>query len=107
MSQSDVINIVRAYLIVLKEAGLNIDKAYLYGSYARNDANIDSDIDLMLVSSQFDTDDDYILAKPWLYTNKVDYRIEPIAIGLKKFKTDDTSPLIEVVRQTGIEILHV
>jgi predicted nucleotidyltransferase len=104
MSQTDVINIVRAYLVVLKQAGINIDKAYLYGSYARNEANIDSDIDLLLVSSQFDTDDDYVLAKPWLYTGKVDYRIEPLSIGLKKFFSDDTSPIIEVVRQTGIEI---
>ena len=104
MSQSDAINIVRAYLLVLKQAGINIDKAYLYGSYAHDEANIESDIDLLLVSSQFDTDDDYVLAKPWLYTNKVDYRIEPLAIGLKRFYSDDTSPIIELMRQTGIEI---
>ena len=104
MSQTEVINIVRAYLVVLKQAGINIDKAYLYGSYARGEANINSDIDLLLVSSQFDTNDDYVLAKPWLYTNRVDFRIEPLAIGLKKFTSDDTSPIIEVVRQTGIEI---
>lgn len=104
MSQSDVINIVRAYLADLKQAGINIDRAFLYGSYARDEGTIDSDIDLLLVSSLFDTDDDYILAKPWLYTNKVDHRIEPISIGLKKFTSDDTSPIIEAVRQTGIEI---
>ena len=104
MSQTDVINIIRAYLLVLKQAGINIDKAYLYGSYARNEANAESDIDVLLVSSQFDTDDDYILSKPWLFTKKVDFRIEPISIGLKRFTTDDTLPIIEVVRQTGIEI---
>ena len=104
MSQADAINIVRRYLLVLELAGINIDKAYLYGSYARDEANIDSDIDLLLVSSFFDTDDDYVLATPWLFTNKVDYRIEPLAIGSKRFATDDTSPIIELVRQTGIEI---
>jgi len=104
MSQTDVINIIRAYLLVLKQAGINIDKAYLYGSYARNEANAESDIDVLLVSSLFDTDDDYILSKPWLFTNKVDYRIEPLSIGLKRFTTDDVSPIIEAVRQTGIEI---
>ena len=104
MSQTDVINIVRAYLLVLKQAGFKIDKAYLYGSYARNEASDESDIDVMLVSSQFDTDDDYILSKPWLFTKKVDFRIEPLSIGLKRFTSDDTSPIIEVVRQTGIEI---
>jgi predicted nucleotidyltransferase len=44
MSQIDAINIIRVYLKVLKKAGINIDKAYLYGSYARNEANEESDI---------------------------------------------------------------
>lgn len=104
MSQIDAINIVRAYLKVLKQAGIIIDKAYLYGSYARNEANEESDIDLMLVSRLFDTDDDYVLSKPWLYSTKVDHRIEPLSVGLKQFITEDSSPIIEIVRQTGIEI---
>ncbi len=104
MSQTDAVNIVQTYLGVLKQAGIHIDKAYLYGSYAQDKATVDSDIDLLLVSSLFDTDDDYVLSKPWLYTSKVDYRIEPLSIGLKRFLTDDTSPIIELVRQTGIEV---
>jgi len=104
MSQIDAINIVKAYLKVLKQAGITIDKAFLYGSHARNEANEDSDIDLMLVSKLFDTDDDYVLSKPWIFTSKVDHRIEPISIGLIRFNSDDVSPIIELVRQTGIEI---
>lgn len=104
MSQTDAINIIRTYLLALKQAGINIDRAYLYGSYARNEATAESDIDVLLVSRQFDTDDDYILAKPWLFTGKVDYRIEPLSVGLKRFETDNTSLIIEEVRQSGIEI---
>lgn len=104
MSQIDAINIIRAYLKVLKQAGITIDKAFLYGSYASNEAKEDSDIDLLLVSSMFDTDDDYILSKPWMYSTKIDHRIEPLSIGLQRFTSDDTSPIIEIVRQTGIEI---
>ena len=104
MSQADAIAIARAYVSILREAGINIDKAFLYGSHARNEATEDSDIDIMLVSRVFDTSDDYILSKPWLYTTKIDHRIEPIAVGLKRFNTDDTSPIIEIVRRTGIEI---
>lgn len=104
MSQIDAINIIRAYLKVLKQAGITIDKAFLYGSYASNEAKEDSDIDLMLGSSMFDTDDDYILSKPWLYSTKVDHRIEPLSIGLQRFISDNSSPIIEIVRQTGIEI---
>jgi uncharacterized protein len=104
MAQIDVINIIRNYLLVLKQADIIVDKAFLYGSYARNEASDESDIDVMLVSRQFDTDDDYVLSKPWLYTTKVDRRIEPLSIGLKRFNTDNSTPLIETVRQTGIEI---
>jgi len=104
MSQIDVINIIHTYIQVLKQAGIILDKAFLYGSYARNEANEESDIDLMLVSGMFDTDDDYLLSKPWIYSSKVDHRIEPISVGLLRFNSDDASPIIELVRQTGIEI---
>ena len=104
MSQADVINIIRSYLIALHEAGIIIDQAYLYGSYATNQANDDSDIDVLLVSGMFDTDDDIILSKPWLYASKIDHRIEPFAVGKKRFMLDDISPVLESVRHRGIEI---
>ncbi|MCK4343937.1 MAG: nucleotidyltransferase domain-containing protein [Bacteroidales bacterium] len=104
MSKAEVINIIRAYLNVLKQEGIVIEKAFLYGSYARDEASESSDIDLLLVSSLFDTDDDYVLSKPWVYTTKVDHRIEPFAVGLKRFQTDNVSPILELVRQEGIEV---
>lgn len=104
MSKAEVINIIRAYLNVLKQEGIVIEKAFLYGSYARDEASESSDIDLLLVSSLFDTDDDYVLSKPWVYTTKVDHRIEPLAVGLKRFQTDNVSPILELVRQEGIEV---
>jgi len=63
----------------------------IYGSYARDEANIDSEIDLLLISSIFDTTDDYILTSPWLYTTQIDPRIEPLAVGLQKFQKDNVS----------------
>jgi len=104
MSKAEVINIIREYLNVLKQEGIVIEKAFLYGSYARDEASESSDIDLLLVSSLFDTDDDYVLSKPWVYTTKVDHRIEPLAVGLKRFQTDNVSPILELVRQEGIEV---
>jgi len=104
MSKAEVINIIREYLNVLKQEGIVIEKAFLYGSYARDEASESSDIDLLLVSSLFDTDDDYVLSKPWVYTTKVDHRIEPLAVGLKRFQTDNVSPVLELVRQEGIEV---
>lgn len=104
MSQADVINIIQSYLLLLRDAGIKIDQAFLYGSYAHQQAREDSDIDVLLVSEIFDTDDDIILSKPWLFASKIDHRIEPFAIGKKKFEKDNTSPILESVRQCGIKI---
>lgn len=104
MLQQDVINIVRQYVTKLNDDGIVIFKAYLFGSYARNEATEDSDIDVLLVSESFDTDDDLILSKPWSPKYRIDYRIEPIAIGKKRFQTSETSPIIEIVRKEGLEI---
>lgn len=105
MVQEEIINIVKQYLINLRSGGFNIRFAYLFGSYARNEASPTSDIDVLLVGDDFDTNDDIILSKPWLPKFRNDFRIEPIAIGTKRFNTDDISPIIEIAKKEGI-IIH-
>lgn len=104
MVQRDAINIVKQYIKNLNAGGIIIQFAYLYGSYARNEATIESDIDVLLVSDVFDTTDDLILSKPWSPKFRNDFRLEPIAIGTKRFETDDISPIIEIAKQEGIRI---
>ncbi|MDP4176700.1 MAG: nucleotidyltransferase domain-containing protein [Bacteroidota bacterium] len=104
MVDSKVIEIVKKYLSILSQEGITISKAYLYGSQARGTATEDSDIDLMVISPLFDENTDKYAPILWLSTRKASYKIEPIAIGEKRFQTDDMSPLIETVRQEGIEI---
>ena len=103
MAQREVIEKVRKYILLLVSKGIPIEKAFLYGSYARNEATEHSDIDVMLVSDYFESG---IKAKsqPWRYATEIDGRIEPLSVSLKKFLNDDGSPIIEVVRQEGIEI---
>ena len=105
MSQADAVKIIRAYLKLLLKEGIPITRAFLYGSYASNSATDDSDIDVMLISDRFDTTDDFTLSEPWLFTTKIDPRIEPVAVGSQRFLTDDVSPLIGIVRKEGVEIL--
>ncbi len=104
MLQQDAINIIRNYVTNLNNAGIIIYKTYLFGSYARNQANENSDIDVLLVSDAFDTDDDVVLSKPWSPKYRQDYRIEPVAIGRKQFQSDTNSIILEVVRNEGLEI---
>ena len=104
MLQQDAIKIVRQYVANLNNGGVTIFRAYLFGSYARNQASDSSDIDVLLIADVFDTDDDVILSKPWSPKYRNDYRIEPVAIGRKRFLSDDSSIILEEVRKEGLEI---
>ncbi len=104
MTQNEVIELIKKYLSSLKQNGINITEAYLYGSYARNTATEDSDIDLMLVSPLFDDDPIKYSAAIWFTASEVSYKIEPVTIGEKRFMTDDYSPLIGIVKKEGIRI---
>ena len=104
MVNAEIVNIVREYLHELSEKGVFISRCFIYGSQARNTATEDSDIDVMLVSPLFDGNADQYMPAIWLSTVRTNNRIETIAVGEKRFQTDDMSPIIEVVRQEGIEI---
>ena len=104
MVDTKIIDIVKKYLNILSQEGIVISNAYIYGSQVHGTATEESDIDLMLISPIFDENTDKYAPVLWLSTRKASYKIEPIAVGQKRFLTDDRSPLIEIVRQEGIEI---
>jgi len=104
MVNAEVTSIIKKFLLVLAQNGIHVSRAFVFGSYGRNEANPDSDIDVMLISDYFDTTDIYKISKPWRYAAEVDYRIEPISVSEKRFLTDDGSPHIAIVKQEGVEI---
>jgi predicted nucleotidyltransferase len=104
MVNPKVIDIVKQYLKVLLEEGITVTKAFIYGSQIHGTASDESDIDLMLVSPLFDENTDKYAPAIWFSASQVSYQIEPIAVGEKRFQTDEYSPLIAIVRQEGIEV---
>jgi predicted nucleotidyltransferase len=106
MDRKETLNKLSEYIKILNESGLNIEKAFLFGSAARNEAREESDIDVMLVSRRFDDQsDDLAYGLIWKLTRKVDSRIEPYAIGLSRFDTDEVSPLLQIVKKEGIPVI--
>ena len=106
MARKETIGKVSEYIKILNESGLQIDKAFLFGSAARNEEHEESDIDVMLVSKIFDDNsDDSAFGLIWRLTRKVDSRIEPFAVGLSRFNHDDVSPLLQIVKKEGIPII--
>ncbi|WP_045213717.1 nucleotidyltransferase domain-containing protein [Desulfonatronovibrio magnus] len=79
-----------------------VDRAYLYGSYAKGKANKWSDIDVAIVSPDFSQDlfeERVLLMKLAL---KLDDRIEPSPFRPEDFSIDN--PLVNEISAFGIEI---
>lgn len=65
-----------------------------------------SDIDLLVISPQFDSmQDRSAINLLWRLTARIDSRIEPIPCGSRQWLEDDSSAIIEVARREG-EILQ-
>ncbi|MBF0416352.1 MAG: nucleotidyltransferase domain-containing protein [Magnetococcales bacterium] len=102
MAVQSVVETVKHYLDVVRQKGIPVDFAVLYGSYARGKETEWSDIDVMIVSPLFDPprqseDVDRI----WIATLDADIRIEPVAIGSRQWQEDDTAGIIEIARREG------
>lgn len=101
MAKREIVEILKKYIFILRSEGITIYKAYLYGSYLSNTANEDSDIDIMIVT---ENEDDYLSGKIWSLTKKVNSKIEPYLVGKGRFINNEDSPLIDMVKRTGLEI---
>lgn len=105
MAANALVEIIRNYLTQVAAAGIPSPSGVLFGSFAREDANADSDIDLLVVSPAFDGAKKRELVDTlWRITWRADSRIEPIPVGSREFDADDESPLIAAARREGIVI---
>jgi predicted nucleotidyltransferase len=105
MATVAVVDIVKKYLESLPARGIHAQRAVLFGSHARGTGDQGSDIDLIVLAPEFDTDkSDDLVSELWLATPEADAPIEPIPCGELEWETDDSQPLYEIARREGIEI---
>ena len=105
MAEQSVVNAVRRFMRLANEAGINIERAILYGSHARGEANKWSDIDLIVISPEFEGGPDRrLIHKLWELSGLIDSRIEPVLCGEREWLEDDAQPILEIARQEGIVI---
>lgn len=103
MAKEEVVELLRRYIYLLRSEGIIVNKAFLYGSYLSNTATDDSDIDLMIVTDN--EDDDFLVGKIWSLTRKINTKIEPYLVAKVRFDNIENSPLIDLVKRTGLEIV--
>ena len=93
---------VNRFLADVKNTGLELNKAILFGSSARDEMNEWSDIDLMLVSDRFSLN---FFENIKLYSK---INIKYPDIETHPYPTDyflKSDPFIEEIKRTGINIL--
>ncbi len=96
--------VIKAYLEAITQKNINVEKAYLFGSYARGRAEDSSDIDIAIISKDFSGERfiDRRLIVP--LRREIDRRLEPIPYHPDNFKEND--PLVLEILQNGIEIAY-
>ncbi len=106
MLEYSVLTSVGNYLAALASRGITIERAVVFGSWAKGLADVWSDIDLLVISPQFDgIKDRNTINLLWRVAARTDSRIEPILCGSRQWRDDDTSAIIEIARREG-EILE-
>ncbi len=100
---SQALRAARAFVRAVQASGIRLDAAYLYGSYAKGHAHVDSDIDVALVSPDFSGwVDDLDKIRPALLNR--DPRIEAVRFRPDTFR--DENPLAWEVKTTGISLVN-
>ena len=100
---NQVQRIISQYLALLKAHGFQIQDAILFGSYARGSAGQESDIDLALVSNEFEgvrfTDKNKIRK----LTISTSLDLEVLPFNPRDFTPSD--PLVKEILDTGIRVI--
>jgi predicted nucleotidyltransferase len=102
MVNESVVKSVRQYLRALQEQGITIKFGVIFGSQATGKTDEWSDIDLLVISSRFDNQQNRgDLNLLWRLAARTDNRIEPIPCGERQWLEDDASAIIEIARREG------
>jgi predicted nucleotidyltransferase len=100
---NQVSSIIELFLEELKRNHINIEQAILFGSYAHGTYTPWSDIDLALVSPDFEGDRFKDRDKIRRIKLKISSSLEPIPYPPNAFTADD--PFVEQILTTGINVM--
>ena len=106
MVDEAIVKSVQNYLRALIARGMDIRFGVIFGSYAQGCAHEWSDIDLLVVSPEFDgIVEREKVSRLWRVAARTDSRIEPIPCGIEAWEKDDAIPIFEVARQEGQTVM--
>ena len=98
-----VTSLVERYIDILKQKHIEVEKAYLFGSYAKGTANEWSDIDVAILTKEIIGDSfdfKFLLMK---IARDIDIDIEPHPYLIDEFTEDN--PFAAEILKTGQQII--
>ena len=104
LTQKIVIRELEQIVQEIRNTGIHLRRAVLFGSYSRNEQHIWSDIDIALVADEFKSlgfEDVGLFARILLKYSNLD--ISPRTYNTQDF-TPDRDPFVEEILKTGIDI---
>lgn len=94
---------IAKYLELIKNKYSDIERVYLFGSYAKGKSTDESDIDIALIFKNLDDSLRFeIQVQLMLLAAEIDSRIEPHPISLEDFNSGN--PFVVEIKKSGIEI---
>ena len=103
MSKSEAKKIVKKYAQKLKEVNYPFAAIYLFGSYAKGNAEKWSDIDVAVVSDKLKRNWNKNEELLWKLKSEIDPRIEPYGFTEEDFQ-NESEIMVDEVKRTGIKI---
>lgn len=103
MTKQEAIKLLKYYIKKVKHAGIPVEKAILFGSFAKGTAHKWSDIDACIVSPIFGKDRHTERLKLMRLTAGKDLVIEPHPYHPRDLK-DKWDPLASEIRKHGISV---
>ena len=98
-SQKDIlVTKAKSFLDSLIKNGINVSEAYLFGSVAKGLADADSDIDVAVVSRDFQGIPYYDIQKISKYRRKIDLRLEIHPFSLRDVETEPSHFFLKIKR---------
>ncbi|MBN1472782.1 MAG: nucleotidyltransferase domain-containing protein [Syntrophaceae bacterium] len=94
---------INRYINLLKQEGIDVSRAILFGSYAKGTAKPESDIDIAIVSSQFGKNNLKEMMLLRRIALRVDSHIEPLPFSPREIN-DRYSTLAQEILKYGISI---
>ncbi|MFH0794227.1 MAG: nucleotidyltransferase domain-containing protein [bacterium] len=106
MASQETLDILRRYLSRIIAEGIPAKGLVLYGSRAKGRERPESDIDVIVLLDDGSTprEIDSIWTQLEHLTIRIDTRIETWPVTIRRFQTDEVSPLIILARCEGIPI---